>query len=312
MRISSVGAILILALSVAACGGGSGGDDGDPTAMVGDKGLDVCGLVSDTSVAELQAVSEDKQGPPREDLMSDAETYVECRIVSGVKVGFAVRAIPQGPPAEMLTEGAYGQPSEPLPGVGDQAVIGTNTYDGVRIAASAHGQEVIVDSELNDDHDPEITRDRLIALTKEIISNLTDERPAAIRLPKACPHTTDAKVQDTVGEVIVARGGATDRGVACHYVGKTRHLVLSAARGSRGFNLMAQADSDPRNRAEVDGDPALFDGSQIVVFGDDDCVLSADASEVKVPLAYEKPKRSSRAEAIDLVKYVKKEIGCPS
>ena len=181
MRIGSAGAILILAISATACGGGSGGDDGDPTAMVGAKGLDVCGLVSDKTVSELQATSEDEQRAPAEDLMSDAETYVECQIIRGVVVGFAVRAIPEGPTAEMLTEGPYGEPPKPLAGVGDKAVIGTNTYDGVRIAASAHGQEVVVDSEFDDSHDPEISRERLIALAKEIVSNLTDERPAAIR-----------------------------------------------------------------------------------------------------------------------------------
>ena len=116
-----------------------------------------------------------------------------------------------------------------------------------------------------------------------------------------------------VGAVAVARGAVADNGsVGCRYAGAERRMSLGSSVGNSGFNLMLQADSDPENRIEVDGDPALFDDEQLVVFSGEDCALVASVGPFGDGLADQRPEEEIRDEAIDLVKYVKEEIGCPS
>lgn len=314
MRIRTAATFLALALVASACGssdGGSGGGGGDRAELIGDKGFDVCGLVSDETVSRLQSAAE-VESEPVEDVFDEAPSFISCTVVSDVKISFAVRAVESVQTAESLVEAKYDVRPDQLPGVGDSAVIGTNTYDGVRIAATSGGQEVLVDSEFQDDGD-RITSDDIVALAKEVVSNLGAERPAAIVLPRACPQPTAEKVEELVGTLVLARGAVAENGsVACRYVGDDRLMSLSAYTGDSGFNLMALGDSDPEDRVEVDGDQGLFDDEQLVVLSGKDCVLGASLSPFSDGLADQRPEQEIRDEAIDLVKYVKEEIGCPS
>jgi len=311
-RLALTTVIAALLLVVGACGSDHD-DKEDAGTGTNDAGLDVCSLVSDETVEKLQATSGDPQGKPSEGLMSSAELFVECRIVAGVEVGFAVRAAPGGPELESLSEGPYGDAADPLPGVGDEATIGTNSYDGVRITARVGDQELIVDSDVQDRGDGDgISRDAVIALATEVAGNLGNEKPAAVRLPKACPSTSDDHVQEAVGTTLVARGLSTDRGVTCSYISEDREATLSAGTGNRAMGLMAQADSEEENRISVDGDPALYDDRDgVIVFADDDCVLGASASPVGWGLADQRPESQQRDDVIELVKYVRESIGCP-
>lgn len=311
-RLAPIFAISVLALA-GACGSGSGDAVSAGSSPGADAGLDVCGLVSDDTVNELQSTSVDEQGKPVETLMTQAELFVECRINAGVEVSYAVRGAPGGPDLESLVDGAYGEPAEPLPGVGDEALIGTNSYDGVRITARVGDQELVVDSEASGGSgEGEIGRDVVIALATEVAGGLGDEKPAAVRLPSECPSTSDEVVKRAVGTALVARGTATDGGVACSYVGDARMLKLSAGDADRGMSLMAQADSPEQNRTEVDGDPALYDDRDgVIVFAGRQCVLGASASPVGWGLADNRPAAKQRDEDIELVKFVKESIGCP-
>lgn len=295
---------IILLLALAACGDDEA-DDG--AAMTGDQGLDVCSLVSDATVEKVQASSVDAQGKPVEVLMTGAELFVECRINSGVDVGFAVRAAPGGPDLSSLVDDSSGQP---LPGVGDEAYIGANTYDGVRLAARVGDHELIVNSNQYVGSDADgIGRDDVIALAKEVASTLADEKPAAIRLPKACPSPSEEKVEGAIGTALVARGVVTDDGsVTCDYVGEARALSLSAI-APKGYSAYATGDD---TSVEVDGDRAQFDGNGgILVFAGDTCVLRAAATPVGWALADQRSLPEQQEDAVALVKYVKTTIGCP-
>jgi hypothetical protein len=307
-RLVPIVTICVLVLA-AACGGGD--QEERSSGGSGDDGLDVCSLVSDRTVQKLQKTSIDRQGKPSEIPMRGAEMFVECRIISGVEVGYAVRVAPGGPALETLIEGAYDEPAEPLPGVGDEALIGINTYDGVRIVAHVGDQELIVDSHVADGDD-EITRDVLIALAKEVAGNLGTEKVERVRLPKACPSTSDDTVTRTVGDPVTARGSATSAGVTCSYIGQERKVTLSAVDGDHGWNLMALADSPAENRIEIDGDPALYDDRDgVAVFSGDTCVLAASVEPVAHGMADTRPDDEQRDEEIALVKHVKESIGCP-
>lgn len=296
----------MLAVSVAACGGGQ-----DKSQVVGDAGLDVCGLVSDDTVTELQDAAGEK-AEPVEDLKTGAETFIECRITRGVALGFAVRAVPGEPSAESMVSGPYDSPAEPLEGFGDSAVIGSNSYDGVRIAVTVGDQELLVDSNFSDRADGTITRDEVIALAKEVSAELGTDKPGAIRLPQACPEPADAMLAKTVGTVVVARGSVADDGsTRCSYAGQDRRATLAAVNASTAMSTMALADSDPKDRTTVDGDQALFDDDQLAIFAGGSCVISASASPLGASLTDQRPEADRRADAVELARFVKKSIGCP-
>ncbi|AWB92703.1 hypothetical protein [Aeromicrobium chenweiae] len=305
--------LAVAALSVtSACGSDAGGAGDAAGEDVNDAGLDVCGLVSDDTVERLQGASADPQGTPSEVLMRGAEMFVQCRVVSGVELGFAVRAAEGGPGLESLAADDDSEmPAEPLEGVGDEAFIGTNSYDGVRIVARVGPQEVVVNS--NAYTGGEIGRDDVIALAKEVAGNLGDELPGAVRLPEDCPSTGAEEVRGAVGETVLARGSATSDGsVTCSYASADRVATLSAATGDEGMRVMALADSEEGSRIEVDGDQGLYDELDgVVVFADDGCVLGASAKPLDWGLADQRSESERRDEAIELVTYVKESIGCP-
>jgi hypothetical protein len=309
--------IAVIALTTTACGSEdaeTAGADGGNATGVQDPGLDVCSLVSDKTVKTLQATSEDPQGQPAETLMENAETFVECLIISGVEVGYAVRAAPGGPELESLLDDDRGFPPEPLAGVGDEAMIGTNSYDGVRITARVGDLELVVDSNAYvDDDDGGISRDDIIALATEVASNLGTEKPGAIRLPKECPSTDASQIRKFVGQTVLARGRAASNGsVTCTYLGAERKVRLAAVLGDRTMRLMSLADSSDEMRLEVDGNEALYDQRDgIVVYADQDCVLAASAVPVAWGFADQGSEEDRRAETIALVKYVDKSMGCP-
>lgn len=312
-HITALLTIAVLALT-SACGSDEAGGG---TAIVGDQGLDVCGLVSDETVADLQEGFGDKPVAPAETLKSGAELFVECRVVPSPAVGFAVRAAMGGPALTALSAGtgvSSGVAAEPLAGIGDEAMISTNSYDGVRIVARVGDQDLIVDSNVYDNGDSDtITRDDVVALAKEVAANLGDEKPGAVRLPKACPSATGSTVQEAVGTVLVARGSAASNGsLTCTYVSEQRTATLASVVGNQGMSVMAQADSPPENRIEVDGEPALYDDSDgVAVFVGDECVIGASASPVGWALADQRPESEQKAEDVALATFVKKEIGCP-
>lgn len=309
-QLGSIMTAAALVVTLAACGG----ESEDRAAAIDDGGLDVCSLVSDETVEKLQSTSVDPQGEPAETLMEDAELFVECRIIGGVEVGYAVRAAPGGPMLEELVASSREAAPEPLAGVGDQAMIATNTFDGMRIAVRVGDQEVIVNSNAYvGEEEGEISRDDVIALAKEVAGNLGDEKPGAIRLPKGCPSPTAEEVQDAVGTTLIARGTAASNGsVSCSYVSDDRKATLSAVSGNQAMGLMALADSPEENRIEVDGRPALYDEFDgIVVFADDECVLGAAAGPLGWSLADPASESERRDRTIELVKYVEETIGCP-
>ncbi|MCD9198372.1 hypothetical protein [Aeromicrobium wangtongii] len=309
-RLVSIVTICVLALA-GACGtdsedGGDGGNGGDRSQTSGDAGLDVCSLVSDDTVKDLQARSADEQSKPHEGLMRGAELFVECRINTGVDVGFAVRAAPGGPGLETLVEAA-----QPLDGIGDQAYIGDNSYDGVRIAARVGDHELIVNSDayIGSSGDG-ISRDDMIAVAKEVASALGQEKPGAVRLPEACPPPSDPQVQKAVGATLVARGSASGNSwVECNYVSDARTLTLAAVAATGKFSAIA---GGPDTLVEVDGDQAQFDtAGGINLNVGDTCVLRAESSPLGWAPADQRPESERREEAIELVRYVKESIGCP-
>ena len=195
MRMCAVVLSTSLLLLVGACGsdaepGGVEPSGGDATSGApATSGLKVCDLVSDETVDRLQKASIDPQPAPRETLRQGLETFVECQVIRGVELGFAVRAVDGGPTLDEQLASGTDAPAEELPDVGDEAWISSNSYDGVRIGARVGSQELIVDSNYQDD-DEDYGRDTVIALTKEVAANLGDDRPAPVVLPEACPAPT--------------------------------------------------------------------------------------------------------------------------
>lgn len=329
-RATLVVAALALPLVLAACGddsdrGEERGDDrdGGDTAASWDAtgGTDAdsvpCGLVSretrDTLATALEAsipaeaTVEGDLGGRAVGLLPGEETFVACGFAGGL-LNVGVRAVDDGRPVATIATPYGSDPAEPVAGLGDEAYVAVNSYDGLRVTVRTGDDVVLVDSQLRDDVDAVLPEDLLVALAREVADGVAAVDVPAVELPGACPDPTDELVTARVGEVRAARGAVGERGVRCAYVGDEAVTTIGSQVTNEGQLAMGLAGSgDP---VAVDGNEVYVDRDSAVLVPSGDCAVTAVSSRLGWALADPRDEDEQRDDLVALASAAYDVLGC--
>lgn len=304
VRIAITATTLLLALT-----GCSNSPTSNDAAKDDEDHLSPCSLVSRTTLDEIREAADVPSGASAPDpgvgLKDGDEQFVACGLV-GSHLTVGVQGVDTGRSLEEIigTDGD-GSP-EPLDGVGDEALIGMNSWDGYRIVAREGQDVVMVDSRFNADHS-DVSRDQLIDLAEEAVAGLDGTKLEPIDLPSACPAVDHERVTNEMGPVMIARGVDKQDWVSCQYAGEASFMNLSVVKVDPATVTMMQADSQ-EDPVDVDGDPAYFDHSDTVtIVASETCLITASTYDEDKPRSDEE----LRATVLELAEFTRDEIDCP-
>ncbi|MDQ1105621.1 hypothetical protein [Nocardioides zeae] len=328
-RPALLAAALVLPLALAGCGDDDGGPgdrdraDGDTAGDTAgdwdatggtDAGSVPCGLVSaetrDALAEALDASSSggaDDLGGEAVGLLPGEETFAACGFAGGM-LNVGVRAFDDGRPVAAIATPYGSDPAEPLAGLGDEAYVAVNSYDGLRVTVRAGDQVVLVDSQFRDDSDAVVSEDLLVDLAREVVDGLADVDVPAVELPASCPDPADELVTARVGEVRAARGAVGAAGIRCAYVGDEAFTTIGSQLTNEGYLAMGLAGSgDP---VEVDGKEVYVDRDSAVLVASEECAVTATSSRLGWALADTRDEDEQRDDLVELAAAAYDVLGC--
>ncbi|WP_447644556.1 hypothetical protein [Nocardioides zeae] len=279
-----------------------------------DAGSVPCGLVSqetrDALADALDASSPggaDELGGESVGLLPGEETFVSCGFAGGM-LDVGVRAFDDGRPVASVATPYGSDPAEPVAGLGDEAYVAVNSYDGLRVTVRTGDDVVLVDSQLRDDPDAALSEDLLVELAREVTAGVADVDVPAVELPAACPAPTDDLVTARVGEVRAARGAVGEAGIRCGYVGVGAFVTVGSELTNEGYLAMGLSGSgDP---VEVDGGEVYVDRDSAVLVASGECAVTATSSPLGWALADTRDEDERRDDLVELVSAAYDVLGC--
>lgn len=319
---------LVLPLALAGCGdddGASGGPgDRDRSDSDGAGGWDAtggtdadsvpCGLISAESRDALTAALDTNGSGTAEGLGGDSvglfpgeETFVACGFAGGM-LNVGVRAFDDGRPVTTIATPYGSDPAEPVAGLGDEAYVAVNSYDGLRVTVRSGDRVVLVDSQFRDDTDAVLPEELLVDLAREVADGAAAVDVPAVEIPAACPDPADELVTARVGEVRAARGAVGAAGIRCAYVGDGAFTTIASQVTNEGYLAMGLAGAgDP---VEVDGDEVYVDGDSAVLVASGECAVTATRSPLGWALADTRGEDEQRDDLVELAAAAYDVLGC--
>ncbi len=316
MRSWATTAALVLCLS--ACGddssGAGGGEDGP---VAGRAGVPTapgfpCDAVPDSVLSGIdddleRAGRESRAGRTGVGLLEADGHVVACTVVpdflyAGV-LGFDRRA----PLDSYLDVDRFGGTGpEPVTGLGDEAWVAPNSFDGQRLVARQGDRVVVVDNRFAGDT---LARERLVELARGLLDS--DEDVPPVDLPEGCPAVDDDHLTAELDEVVLARGQPRpDGSLTCDYASDDSLVRLFAVNGDEMFLAMMQAD-ETEPPVDLDGDPAYVDDDRVSVVVGDRCLIGVRTSPMGWAPADPRSDEELSAALLELARWVRDDIGCP-
>ena len=306
-----------LVLCLGACGDGSGGSGGEDGPVTGRAGAPTtpgfpCDVVPDSVLSDIDDDLEraglgSRASRAGVGLLEGNEHVVACTVVpdylyAGV-LGFD-RSAPLDFYLDVDRFGGTGP--EPVTGLGEEAWVAPNSYDGQRLVARQGDRVVVVDNRFSGDT---LSPDRLVELARGLLDS--DEDLPPVDLPESCPAVDDGHLTAELDEVVLARGQLRpDGSLTCDYASDDSLVRLFAVNGDEMSLTMLQAD-ETEPPVDLDGDPAYVDDDSVGVVVGDRCLIGARTSPMGWASADPRSDEELTATLLDLARWVRDDIGCP-
>ena len=233
----------------------------------------------------------------------------EVRAARGAVGAAGIRCAYVGDGASTTIATPYGSdPAEPVAGLGDEAYVAVNSYDGLRVTVRSGDRVVLVDSQFRDDTDAVLPEELLADLAREVADGAAAVDVPAVEIPAACPDPADELVTARVGEVRAARGAVGAAGIRCAYVGDGASTTIASQVTNEGYLAMGLAGAgDP---VEVDGDEVYVDGDSAVLVASGECAVTATRSPLGWALADTRGEDEQRDDLVELAAAAYDVLGC--
>lgn len=314
--------VIALVLCLGACGDESGdaggGDDGggEDGPVAGRSGAPTkagfpCNAIPDAVLSDIdddlqRAGFESRPARTGVGLLEGNEHVVACTLVPEFLYAGVLGYDQQAPLDFYLDVDSRGAVPEPVTGLGDEALVAPNSFDGQRLVARQGDRVVVVDSRFSGDT---LSQERLVELAHGLLDSDADLPP--VDLPEDCPPVDDEHLTAELDEVVLARGRLRQDGsLTCDYASDDGQVRLFAVNADETFLTMMQAD-ETGPPVDLDGDPAYVDDDRVSVVVGDRCLIGALTSPMGWALADPRSDEELSDVLLDLARWVRDDIGCP-